>query len=66
MDKYTIKFKLARGKKWKVLEAGDFKYKNVDLYTLNEVIPEIYSQLRKKEKVRIFKNGKVSKYIVIS
>lgn len=62
MSGYTIEFKPKKGNSWKVFQAGDFKYENVDRLELNEVMPEIYkTYVPTGTKIRILKDGKVWK-----
>lgn len=61
MNKYTVEFKL-KGGSWKIFQADNLKYKNVEKLSLNDVMPEIYkNDTPEGMKFRILKDGKIWK-----
>jgi len=63
MGLWTIEFKKPYSKQWKVVEVGDFKYKNVDKSVLNEVVPEAYDEAPKGYTLRIKRGKKIVKVV---
>ena len=66
-NKYTAEFKNPKSKYWKVIESGDFEYKNVPKDILGELSdPSLFSGVEEGTKFRVLKNGKVLQQFIFT